>query len=622
MRRWYRLFVSSLLCCVLLVPNAASAQDQLVQRLTLIGVDTARFPDVTFYLGASGSRGQPIRDLRPEEFVLTIAGEPVTSTLKLDHTQRSPAVVLVADMSFAMNDQSVPDQARVRAMVNQIKRMLDLLPPDSPVSLVTFHTQADVMVDWQKESSALYPELNKLVNQTLPAPVPDAPYALTEAIQRGLEQFKQDNPHSADRPRALFVYAAGAPKQSVDPSMVQLLLDDLAPNTPAITFIGLGSNVDGQFQHQPGNPDMLKQAVQSLPGAVFLPYFTNDKNRLAPLQTALDLRAKQIADLEHLYQVTWRADALPTGSNRVDITVHEQTVGTNIRPPVLPPQITVQAPARVLRDQVELSVTVAYTQRSIKEVQYLLANQPIGTATVGPDFALNLDVARLYAADGPLGFTPDPNEEYPLVAVAIGEDGEETKSTNTLQVWLQAPPPEPAPPPETQPAPEDPPQLLIILLAVLALALIIALIALVVILNRRAKPQAENPSPPIPFPPFPPLPWPNGDDTVLASRSTSLSSSITIIEGEPHKTYPLQQGRQVTVGRGSGHDIPLSNRRVSRNHARLMPLSGGVQLTDLGSSNGTFVGERRQRLAPNEPEMLCVGDTFWVGPDVKLVIDQ
>jgi pSer/pThr/pTyr-binding forkhead associated (FHA) protein len=65
----------------------------------------------------------------------------------------------------------------------------------------------------------------------------------------------------------------------------------------------------------------------------------------------------------------------------------------------------------------------------------------------------------------------------------------------------------------------------------------------------------------------------------------------------------------------------LKSDRVSRDHARLLLLQGGqLQISDLGSTNGTFVGRDRRRLAPNAPELLAPGEPFWIGPEVKLVV--
>jgi two-component system, NtrC family, response regulator HydG len=53
----------------------------------------------------------------------------------------------------------------------------------------------------------------------------------------------------------------------------------------------------------------------------------------------------------------------------------------------------------------------------------------------------------------------------------------------------------------------------------------------------------------------------------------------------------------VTVGSGPDNDLVLDDRRVSRHHLRLSPHPGGVQVADLGSRNGTFLGRARIKQA-------------------------
>ena len=78
-----------------------------------------------------------------------------------------------------------------------------------------------------------------------------------------------------------------------------------------------------------------------------------------------------------------------------------------------------------------------------------------------------------------------------------------------------------------------------------------------------------------------------------------------------------------TIGRGRDNDIVLASDCVSRRHLRLEHRSGGLFLTDLGSTNGTFVnddvratGEYRM----TRGDQLKVGDTifkFLSGSDVE-----
>ena len=62
------------------------------------------------------------------------------------------------------------------------------------------------------------------------------------------------------------------------------------------------------------------------------------------------------------------------------------------------------------------------------------------------------------------------------------------------------------------------------------------------------------------------------------------------------------------IGQGAQNDIVLDDDTVSTSHARLEFVSGGWKLTDLESTNGTFVNGARIVAA-----RLASGDRFQVG---------
>ena len=81
--------------------------------------------------------------------------------------------------------------------------------------------------------------------------------------------------------------------------------------------------------------------------------------------------------------------------------------------------------------------------------------------------------------------------------------------------------------------------------------------------------------------------------------------------GQVFQTFPLTMPI-LRIGRTPESGLPLPDREVSRSHAELRMEPQGPILTDLGSSNGTFIGN--QRLLPNQPHVLADGATFRIGP--------
>lgn len=68
----------------------------------------------------------------------------------------------------------------------------------------------------------------------------------------------------------------------------------------------------------------------------------------------------------------------------------------------------------------------------------------------------------------------------------------------------------------------------------------------------------------------------------------------------------------LSIGRIPDATITLQNPVISRQHAELRVESTGVVLTDVGSSNGTFIDG--ERLSPNQPQLLSNGMSFQIGP--------
>ncbi|MCR4890816.1 MAG: FHA domain-containing protein [Lachnospiraceae bacterium] len=76
--------------------------------------------------------------------------------------------------------------------------------------------------------------------------------------------------------------------------------------------------------------------------------------------------------------------------------------------------------------------------------------------------------------------------------------------------------------------------------------------------------------------------------------------------------FPVAGG--IVIGRSSqGCNVifPDNVRGVSRTHCKVEATAQGLTITDLGSSNGTFLNGNK--LQPNVPSRLNSGDTFWVG---------
>ena len=87
------------------------------------------------------------------------------------------------------------------------------------------------------------------------------------------------------------------------------------------------------------------------------------------------------------------------------------------------------------------------------------------------------------------------------------------------------------------------------------------------------------------------------------------ASLLTIIDGSQAGAVMRLDDQPVTMGRSSDIEVSLEDDYASGHHARLFPQGSRWFLEDLGSTNGTFVGEQRlTRATPIE-----VGQNFRVG---------
>lgn len=76
---------------------------------------------------------------------------------------------------------------------------------------------------------------------------------------------------------------------------------------------------------------------------------------------------------------------------------------------------------------------------------------------------------------------------------------------------------------------------------------------------------------------------------------TSLSDPEYLLRGVAGDVFGRSYAllAPTTVGRDPACDIFLDDRGVSRQHARLRPLDYGVEVEDLGSTNGSFINGQR-----------------------------
>jgi hypothetical protein len=91
--------------------------------------------------------------------------------------------------------------------------------------------------------------------------------------------------------------------------------------------------------------------------------------------------------------------------------------------------------------------------------------------------------------------------------------------------------------------------------------------------------------------------------------------------GDDESTKERRFFRPVSIGRGFGNDIDLTDQRVSRFHAVIWAEEGGWRIRDLDSANGTYINHSRVQDSSILPHS-CELRFHAAGPTVSVHIDK
>ena len=97
-----------------------------------------------------------------------------------------------------------------------------------------------------------------------------------------------------------------------------------------------------------------------------------------------------------------------------------------------------------------------------------------------------------------------------------------------------------------------------------------------------------------------------------ASKGGKPPAQAVVHEPEAPKPRTVRLSGSTEIGRADGCAIRLSDTYVSQVHARLYGQDGSWYLEDLGSTNGTFLNDRRV----GQPVEVHAGDVVKVGKTV------
>lgn len=87
-----------------------------------------------------------------------------------------------------------------------------------------------------------------------------------------------------------------------------------------------------------------------------------------------------------------------------------------------------------------------------------------------------------------------------------------------------------------------------------------------------------------------------------------MAAAYKLLSTTGDQSVELTPGRTLVVGRAVTSDLPIYDPTVSRRHAEISYVNGGVRVKDLGSSNGTFVnGEQVTEVVARRDDIVTFG---------------
>ena len=85
----------------------------------------------------------------------------------------------------------------------------------------------------------------------------------------------------------------------------------------------------------------------------------------------------------------------------------------------------------------------------------------------------------------------------------------------------------------------------------------------------------------------------------------------------PGKTYALSKN-EIFLGRDINNEIVINDAEISRRHCRFLLTGEGYALEDMGSTNGSFIADKRL----SGQQLLKPGDTIRFGDNVTMVYES
>lgn len=108
------------------------------------------------------------------------------------------------------------------------------------------------------------------------------------------------------------------------------------------------------------------------------------------------------------------------------------------------------------------------------------------------------------------------------------------------------------------------------------------------------------------------------DDATVLLEESGFDEIVFTVNGQ-EQSVRISDGKLTIGSDADRNDIVINSRHVSRRHAELSFCGGYIYITDMGSTNGTYINGSKDRIDKNIKFNIDVGD-FVVLADAEFII--
>lgn len=578
------------------IARAQTSIDTLIHYVEGTPSEESISYDVTAYVSVADSTGNPIKDLKPEDFTLAEDSQLVT-VLSADLATDSPInLVLLLDTSGSMTGPGIT------AAKNAASNFIAGLGRDDRVAVVTFDNDIKTRIDFTTDHQAARQELNLV----------DARRGAGTCLYDAAYQAVQMTATVPSGRRAVVLFTdgvdetpSGGPCSLHDADDVVKLANEGGTRTPLYT-LGMGSKVDQK----------TLQRLAADTGGRFL--FSPDSNQL----DAVFIRLSDT--LRSQYAIRYSSTAGP-GAHTLAVTAKylgaQDTDTRGFLLPNFPLRLTFVEPAEgaEVTGMTSLRVDTFGQGETIESVVFQINGATVATVTTTP-----------YTAQ--VDFTPYPEGSLTIEAAALGAGGIELTRVSR-QVAVRAGTPTPTPVEEGSGGFLSDYLLYIIGGVILLSAAIVFFIVMAILKKRREQQRNKEWDEKVSGLGAPTLEeMPVGSDRTMDAweMSPDALAMLTVTASDDSamigQRFEITK-RRTTLGRKADNDIIFpKDSPVSRYHALIEEKNGGLFLSEVSyvdektgqqkrPTYGTFVNDSE---VGTQSILLQTGDEIRLGKRVKL----